>query len=1219
MVSRRLCAVVAFFCVLPAVRHTFAWSSRNAADIAVIDRAIAAAAPGQEWVRFGDVGMRVADLKMFRDRLIALDNPEGTQNPEPYSDTPNGTAFKWPSGVVNYRFDPTQVANGTLTAAKMRQFRDSAAEWTAFANVTFNEFSGAPPTNYITVLESSGSEGGFSSAVGMAGGEQFIQIGPTSWNRGTICHEVGHALGLYHEQQRDDRDNYVVINFGNMDPTAQGNFTKLPGGSTARGAYDFFSVMHYSRTALSNNGMDTISMQPAYIQFADIIGNVFDRTLSTLDRAGMALVYGNPVSSPSATVTNTRDSGPGSLRTAIYFAFDRSLQSLTTSIQFHIPNTDPNFSGGVFTIQPSYIMTAPGAGTTIDATTQTAFTGDTNNMGPEVVLNGTVQAQYEMLGGVHGPGFTLRQNNCAVKGFVIQGYNQGAILIESAASGNVVGGNYIGTDKTGTSAVPNGVFPGIEINSGAHNNTIGGSMRNLISGGGQYGISINGSGTNSNVVTGNYIGTNAGGTSALPNAAAGVSMFGGAQSNTIGGTISNLRNLISGNLNQGVQITGAGTSGNVVQGNYIGVNVTGSAAIPNGLRNPANHEYIPGVGIDGGATNNKIGGSVLGSANVISGNAGGGIAIAQAGTSGNTVLGNFIGTNPNGMSAIPNGAPEPGQAFSGVSILSGALNNTIGGTVSGSGNLISGNGAAGVLVFDAGTNGNMVQGNFIGVTSLSGPLGNTFYGVGIFGGAQMNTVGGTVTMARNVISGNAFNGVIIGGTDTNQNMVQGNYIGTEANGTSVIANGSPGVTIFGEAKNNIVGGTVAGARNVISGNGSREVEISGLGTTGNTIQGNYLGLDPTGAVLPNLNNDGAGIYDSAQNNTFGGTTPGARNYVCGHSGYGLFLSDANTSGNQVQGNTIGLTPIGATAGNMGYGIGIFNSAQANLIGGSALGASNVISANGADGVGVFGLNSVTIKNTISRNAIFGNGGKGVGLYDGGNNSQPFPTLNTASVSTATNPNGTDVAGSLTAAPNTTYLVEFFANVVPEPSGFGEGQIFIGAMNVTTNGAGTVNFTASLAAALPLLPISATATDPLGNTSQFAQNRMAIPTTDTDGDGMPNNYENAHGLNSSMANANVDSDGDGLTNGQEFKAGTDPTSANSALRITAFDRSTSSPRVSFPVIAGKTYRLEYKDDLTVTPWILLTGGIYSTSSTTLQITDPSGASVSKRFYQVTLDQ
>src|SRR4029077_15510590 len=99
--------------------------------------------------------------------------------------------------------------------------------------------------------------------------------------------------------------------------------------------------MHYKRNDLSNNGQDTISMQPAYAQYIDVIGKVYDRTLSKIERAGMATIYGAPASLPSAVVTNTNDSGPGSLRTAIYYAFDRSTDAVPvpTSISFHIPTS----------------------------------------------------------------------------------------------------------------------------------------------------------------------------------------------------------------------------------------------------------------------------------------------------------------------------------------------------------------------------------------------------------------------------------------------------------------------------------------------------------------------------------------------------------------------------------------------------------------------------------------------------------------------------------------------------------------------------------------------------------------------------------------------------------------------------------------------------------------------------------------------------------------
>lgn len=261
-----------------------AFANDHKIDIEIIDRALAASKPGDKWVSFGDVGIKYSDLKVYRDRLASN---------EANAITPGGTAFKWPGGNVYYRFDPAQVSNNTITPVKMQQFRDAVPEWAAFANVHFIEnISGQ--SNYVTVQEDASLGGGFSSSVGMGGGEQFVRFGPNAWNRGTICHEVGHALGLWHEQQRPDRDTYVVINFGNIAPADQPNFAIISNGQTFGTPYDFYSVMHYKRNDLSSNGGDTISMQPAYAQYINVIGQVFDRTLSKTERAAMAAIYGNP-------------------------------------------------------------------------------------------------------------------------------------------------------------------------------------------------------------------------------------------------------------------------------------------------------------------------------------------------------------------------------------------------------------------------------------------------------------------------------------------------------------------------------------------------------------------------------------------------------------------------------------------------------------------------------------------------------------------------------------------------------------------------------------------------------------------------------------------------------------------------------------------------------------------------------------------------------------
>ena len=1001
--------------------------SKNAWDIAVIDQVLATVKPGQKMVPFGDVGMRPEVLQVFRQRLV--DGQSGTtEGPSPTADTPPGTAFKWPAGIVPYRFDPTQVSNGTITAAKMQQFRDGVAEWAAFVNLHFNEFTGTPPANFVTVQENASIGGGFSSSVGMAGSEQFVQFGPNAWNRGTVCHEVGHAIGFYHEQQRDDRDTYVVILTQNIIPGQEPNFAKLPGGSVAQGAYDFYSVMHYARNALSRDpqNLDTIEPQPAYSQFLNIMGQVYYRTLSKLDRAGMALVYGNPSPLPSAVVTKTNDSGSGSLRAALYYAFDKSTDQppVPTTVVFNIPTSDPGFANNVFTIKPTYLMVAPGAGTTIDGSTQTAFTGDTNPSGPEVVLDGSQIAVQNLF----APGFDLRDANCNVKNLVISGFNTQGVLIEgTGAIGNIVSGCYIGTNATGTTAMPN-TFPGIEIVGGAHGNTIGGTTaaaRNLISGNAHIGVSIHDSGTTTNVVQGNYIGLNAAGTAAIPNAYAGVEIFGGAASNTIGSsTTAGGRNILSGNSAQGIAIADAGSNSNKVQGNIIGLNPPGTAAIGN---------QFEGIAIFGGASSNTIGGTTNASPNIISGNVGSGISISGAGTKTNKVQHNFIGTNLNGTAAFPNNA--------GVQIFGGATSNTIGGPSAPVRNVISGNNYQGVAISGTGTKSNTVAGNFIGINNLgTAALPNTAAGISIFLGAQSNTIGGPTAASRNVISGNLNQGVTLSDSGTKMNQIVSNYIGLNAGGTAAIPNSWSGVDIFTGAASNTIG--AIGKGNVISGNGNYGVALSGSGTSLNTVRSNIIGLNPAAT---------AGI------------------------------------------------------GNAYSGVILFNGAKTNTIGNSLAGAANMIAFNGISGIDVF--DNTTTGNDFNANSIFSNNNLGINLIGGSENGfgvtandlrdpdsgpnqlQNYPILTFANSAAV-------IQGTLNSVASKPYRIDFFSSPAADNSGFGEGQTWIGSVNVTTDANGNAAFNMDFPVSLTAgSVVTATATGTgtgASGTSEFSAAINVVP-------------------------------------------------------------------------------------------------------------------------------
>ncbi|KAA3665024.1 MAG: hypothetical protein DWQ04_02780, partial [Chloroflexi bacterium] len=296
-------------------------------------------------------------------------------------------------------------------------------------------------------------------------------------------------------------------------------------------------------------------------------------------------------------------------------------------------------------------------------------------------------------------------------------------------------------------------------------------------------------------------------------------------------------NLISGNGDTAVWIQDIGTMNNSVLGNYIGTDISGTAIVENNQH---------GVFIGFGAANNIIGGETMGVRNLISGNGRAGIWIESAGTSGNQVLGNYIGTDFSGTGSLAN-------AQNGVFIGFGATNTTIGGETAGAVNLISGNGASGVLIYEVGTSGNQVLGNFIGTDVFgTGDIPN-YNGVQISFGATDNIIGGESPAARNLISGNDQTGVWIQNTDTEGNQVLGNYIGTNVTGAGALGNGLEGVMIGFGATNNVIGGENPEARNLIRGNGNSGTWIQNEGTSANQIMGNYIGTDleaQAGSALP---------------------------------------------------------------------------------------------------------------------------------------------------------------------------------------------------------------------------------------------------------------------------------------------------------------------------------------------------------------------------------
>ncbi|MGZ5472756.1 MAG: CSLREA domain-containing protein [Thermoanaerobaculia bacterium] len=449
------------------------------------------------------------------------------------------------------------------------------------------------------------------------------------------------------------------------------------------------------------------------------------------------------------------------------------------------------------------------------------------------------------------------------------------------------------------------------------------------------------------------------------------------------------------------------SNGHTIEGNYLGTDVTGTAAHGNSV----------------GVSLRSSGNIVL--RNVISGNRFGGALVSPSSINpvadGNTLRGNHIGVDPTGTIAVPN-------VGNGVSF-SRSGNNTVGGTTAADRNIISANKGSGVVT-NSGTAGcgshvgNVIQGNFIGLdASGSTALGNLGEGVQAFGpGTSIGTIG-----AGNVISANAV-GINVGfcpGT-----VIQGNRIGTDATGMSARSN-VVGVDLQGDA---LVGGTVPGAANQISGNGYAQIILErGF----STIQGNLIGTEATGnGPVPN-GNMGIVVSDLAIGGLLGGTAAGAGNVVAFHPQDGV----------QVRVGT--LTVL-----------------------------SNSIHDNGHLGINLKN-DSVTLND--------------LGDSDAGPNAlQNFPVLSMAETG-----GHTTITGTFNSAAGQTFRIELFDNPSCGPLGHGQGRTLVAAGDVTTDAGGNTAF--AFIPASPIPPgriVTATATDPAGNTSEFSACLQVIAAVDT---------------------------------------------------------------------------------------------------------------------------
>jgi len=608
-------------------------------------------------------------------------------------------------------------------------------------------------------------------------------------------------------------------------------------------------------------------------------------------------------------------------------------------------------------------------------------------LGNYIGINGS---GTDTLGNSFGIRIAKSNHNIIGPGNVISGNINDGLTLQQNSDSNSVIGNIIGTNPNGTIAWGNG-NDGIFITDEASHNIIGGSTpeeRNIISGNGSVGLVIRMEGTNYNCVKGNYIGTDVTGNRALPNAVRGISIIRNAKYNIIGDETIEDRNVISGNIWEGIFINGEGTDENVIQNNYIGTNADG-APLPNGET---------GIRIENYSDNN-----IIGPGNVIAYNSGDGILV-YSNAIGNTITQNSIHSNEGkGISTISGGnieLPPPVITDIGSVVGTAPPNSTIeifstlddegkiyegATTADGSGNFNWTGTPAGPFVTATATDseGNTsefseprISGAII-VTSTAdageGSLRQAIYEANINPGSDLilfdiptSDAGfnGTIWVIKPLTNLPKFqdDGIIIDGFSQTAN--QGD---TNPNGPEIVVDGSDNTEGFR------VGFRVHSAHNVISG-----LVISGFSTMGmeiyfeeghhNRITGNYIGLTASGNdTLGNYR--GISIGGGAKHNIIGGIQSHERNVISGNFYHGIsMIADSNT----VIGNYIGTDADGMIAlGNGGAGVKMSSSSAGNRIGGRLSGEGNVISGNTNYGIIIEGngnQNNIIMGNIIGLNA-----------------------------------------------------------------------------------------------------------------------------------------------------------------------------------------------------------------------------------------------------------
>lgn len=610
------------------------------------------------------------------------------------------------------------------------------------------------------------------------------------------------------------------------------SFTNVPGGYTLQ----FFANascdasgngegqrLVASRTGIGVGGAITIPLDELVPDGEFVTATATDPNNNTSEFSA-CLQIGNP-----SVVVNTNDSGVGSLREAINHSNNTAG---TQTITFNIPGVTPA-SWAVISLQSALpVITGP---VTINGFSQPGQDGT-----PVIELSTAVNIPNGLETAPDVTGVTIQ-------GLMITRFTNAGIMLmqnDSAAVGNLVSQNIVGTDRNG--AIGKGNATGIVVRSD-HSN-IG---TNKIAGNSGTGLRLENDADNVTVVS-NTIGMING--VAVPNGGSGVTMYHSLNNNTFNG------NVISGNLGWGVDIQDSvpgQVTGTQFYGNKIGVDDNGGTFgnALGGIR----LENAPStlVGVPGQARN------------VIGGNGGAGIRVlaTTAGTVPN-IRNNYIGLDHTGAVARPNN--NKGIYLDGPAFIGGSAVNE-GNYISGQSDPIAG---AGILV-GVNAGGTIIRGNTIGLNAAGNVTANGYAGITVAASAAVTIGGNSGAGEGNVISGNGVYGIsvirVVGADPLpNGTIIRGNRIGTDVGGTLGRSNGTAGINAAGT--NIQIGGTGAGEGNIIAFNGTTvqrggivvDTVASGVRIERNSIYGNNgLGID----LLPvgNTAND-AGDGDAGANN-----------------------------------------------------------------------------------------------------------------------------------------------------------------------------------------------------------------------------------------------------------------------------------------------------------------------------------------------------------------